>query len=551
MEDKITIYLNNQETEISKDLTLNDVALQYNQKEYPVIAFKVNNEIAKYNDKVKDKSHIEFLYANDLDGNKIYKSALKFILITAVYDLYGKNSRIYFEHSIDKGICFTIDVPNVLENSELPKIKEAVDKVIADNLEIKRINVSKKNAMEYYHSVGENEKAYNIQNILDAVITLYQLKDNYNYFYTDMPFSTGVIHNYDIIYIGNNKFVLLFPVIGKDMVVPTYHHYPLNMKSFSDYKEWIRSLGILNVSDINNLVSHNKIESFVRTNELYLQKNILQEAENIFTKGNIKLVLMAGPSSSGKTTTCKKLALALQTYGLNILNLSIDDYYLDHKDMPEEAVKNHDFESIDLIDMDLLNDNLEKLVNLKEVYLPSYDFTTGSKEFATTSTSINENTIILLEGNHALNPKLLRNINDNEVYRIYISPFCPLEIDRHNHLSTLDVRLIRRIVRDNQFRNSRVEKTLEMWELVRKGEEEYIFPYMQNVDSVLNTSLVYEVGVLKVYAEPLLYSVPVTSPLYEEAKRLIDFLKIFHPIPSEYVEKSSLLREFIGGSIFK
>ena len=284
---------------------------------------------------------------------------------------------------------------------------------------------------------------------------------------------------------------------------------------------------------------------------MYLQKNILKEAEKITNRGNVKLVLMAGPSSSGKTTTCKKLALALKAYGLRILNISIDDYYLNQKEMPKEKVEIHDFESIDLIDMELLNKHLEALLNHEEVQIPTYNFALGKKEYNNPPVKIDDKTIILMEGNHGLNPKLLKNIDSSKTYKIYISPFFPLEMDRHNHVSTLDIRLIRRIVRDNQFRAVNVEDTLKNWELVRKGEEEYIFPFMQNVDSVLNTSLIYELGVLKVYVEPLLYSIDITSPMYEEARRLLEFLNIFLPITSEYVEKSSLLREFIGGSIFK
>ena len=219
--------------------------------------------------------------------------------------------------------------------------------------------------------------------------------------------------------------------------------------------------------------------------------------------------------------------------------------------MPKKYVEKHDFESIDLIDVELLNNHLEKLLNLEEVYIPTYNFALGKKEYNKNPIKIDDKTIILIEGNHGLNPRLLKNIDHSKTYKIYISPFLPLEIDRHNHLSTVDLRLIRRIVRDNQFRSVDVEQTLRSWNLVRKGEEEFIFPYMQNVDSVLNTSLIYELGVLKVYVEPLLYSIPVYSPLYEEARRLLEFLNIFLPISSEYVEKSSLLREFIGGSIFK
>ncbi len=551
MKDKIKIIFNDKKQYISKDMTLRDFIKENNDQDYPVIGVKMDGEIVSFDDKLKKDAKIEFLYANDLDGNKIYKSGIKYILIVAVHELFGKKSEIYFEHSIDKGICFTLKLDNILDDNDVKKLKAKMKKLISLDLPFKKINVTKKDAINYYLSINEKEKAATIQGTLDKFIVMYRLKDYYNYFYTEMPDSTGSVKDFDIIYLGTNKFVLLFPVISDKYEIPKYTHYPLNMRAFSEYKKWISSLEISNVADINYLVSHNKIEDFIRTNELYLQKNILKEAEKIYSRDNIKLVLIAGPSSSGKTTTSKKLSLALKTYGLKIFNISIDDYYLNHNQMPKEIIKKRDFESIDLIDTKLLNKHLNKLLNHEKVSLPTYDFSLGTKEYNSKPVSIDDKTIIIIEGNHALNPKLLENISSKTIYKIYVSPFSPLTIDRHNHLSTLDMRLIRRIVRDNQFRATNVEETLKMWQAVRNGEEEFIFPYMKDVDSVLNTSLIYELGVLKVYAEPLLYSVPVTSPLYEEAKRLIEFLKIFYPIPSEYVEKSSLLREFIGGSIFK
>ena len=323
------------------------------------------------------------------------------------------------------------------------------------------------------------------------------------------------------------------------------------MLAFKDYKEWIHSLNIFNVCDVNALVSQGMIEEFIRTNELYLQKNILKAAEKIVSLQNKRIILVAGPSSSGKTTTSKKLSVALKTFGKNILNISLDDYYVDQINMPIEAIKNRDFESIDLLDLELLNKQIDSLLKYESVILPKYDFITGKKTFNNQPVKINEDYIIIIEGLHALNDLLLTNVSSDILYKLYISPFEPLSIDRHNHLSTLDLRLIRRIVRDSKFRGVTAEETIKSWQKVREGEERYIFPYMKNVDSVLNTSLIYEMGILKVYAEPLLYSVPVTSKAYKEAKRLIDFLKIFYPIPSEWVEKNSLLREFIGGSIFK
>ena len=532
-------------------MSIRDIINTYNKNKLDVVAVKVNNEIVSADYKLNNKDNITFLYKNDRDGNKLYVSCLKFVLINAVEELYHNQAEIFFEHSIDKGICFTLTIDEMFKQNALSNIKYKMKEIIDADIPFKRVRALKKDAILFFNKSEETEKALNIQNVSNNFVTLYNLDNQYNYFYTDMPYSTKCLKNFDVIHVDNDKYVLLFHLVGNDLSVPKYTHYPLNMLAFRNYKKWIHSINIFNVSDVNKLVADRTIEDFIRVNELFLQKNILTEADKIVNRQNIKIILIAGPSSSGKTTTSMKLMNVLQTYGKNILRISIDDYYLDQSRMPKEAVENRDFESVDLIDLELLNNQINDLINNKSVHLPIYNFINGKKEFSLNETKINDDTLIIIEGLHALNSKLLSNISDSVKYKIYISPFEPLSIDRHNHLSTVDLRLIRRIVRDNNFRGVSAEDTINSWSKVRKGEEEFIFPFMNSVNSVINTSLIYEVGVLKVYVEPLLYSVPVESKAYEESKRLINFLKIFYSIPSEYVDKSSLLREFIGGSIFK
>lgn len=544
------IILNNKEIEVPQNTTIIDLVKQYSFLN-TVVGVKVNNEIVPMNDSVEANDQVIFLYPNDEDGNKIYKSGLKFVLIASIYELFGQKLEVNFEHSIDKGICFSINNYKEFSDQDVKIIKDKMQEIISADLPITKVNVSKKDAITYYKKIANYEKAQNIQNVSNIYVHLYKLKKYYNYFYTSMPYSTGVLNKYDIVYLEKNKFVLLFPVIGPKIYVPTYKHYPLNMKAFEDYKLWSNRLGVKDVCDVNYLVSHNKIKDFIMMNELYFQDIILNTAHTIYNRKNIKVVFIAGPSSSGKTTTSKKLSLALETLGINILNISLDDYYLDQIQMPPEKVKNREFENLELLDLKLFNDNLSSILKKEEVYLPKYDFVLGKKVYDIHPTKINDQTIIIIEGLHALNDKLVNIIDLKKVYKIYVSPFQPLSIDRHNHMSTIDLRLLRRIVRDNQSRGVSPTITLNTWENVREGEEKNIFPFMGNVDTVINTSLIYEVGVLRVYVEPLLYSVDITSSAYDEAKRLIEFLKIFYPIPSEYISQDSFLREFIGGSIFK
>lgn len=543
----MNVIVNNKNIDIKNDCTVGDLLLQFNDT-LDIVGVKVNNELATYDEILTADDRIDFLSVYDNDGNKIYKSALKFILIVALKEIYGDSVDAKFEHSIDKGICFLIEG---LSDCNIDSLKQKMQEIIKNNYLFNKVNVSKKDLIKFFFQRNEYEKALNIQNISNSLVVLYNLNGYYNYFYTAMPYSTGCIKQFDIAHVDNQRYVLLFPIADNREYKMTYHHYPLNLASFETYDEWSSSLGIRYVCDVNKLVSEGKIADFIRTNELYLHQKILNEAKEIQEDSNIRFVLMAGPSSSGKTTSSKKLSTALKTYGKRVFSISMDDYYLDQNQMPQELVEKRDFESVDLIDSKLLIEHITKLLRLEEVVLPTYNFIKGIKEYNNKPVKLENNTIIVIEGIHALNDELFAAIPNEQKHQIYISPFQPLSVDKHNHISTLDLRLLRRMVRDNRTRGVSAEETLKSWQTVRKGEEKYIFPFMENVDCVLNTSLIYEVGLIKVYAEPLLYSIRVDSPYYEEAQRLIEFLKIFYPIVSEYVPNDSLLREFIGGSVYE
>jgi len=302
------------------------------------------------------------------------------------------------------------------------------------------------------------------------------------------------------------------------------------------------------VTSLNKNVCEGKIKNFIKSCELVFNMNIARIATDVTNNRNIKFILIAGPSSSGKTTTTKRLSSYLMAQGFDPIKISIDDYFLEREETPKDENGNYDFECLTAIDLDLFNSDLKRLLNNEEINMPTYNFVTGKKEFNDNYIKLKDNSIILIEGLHALNDELLPAIDKKYKFKIYLSPFIPSNIDRHNYISTIDLRLIRRIIRDNRTRGYGINKTIHVWQSVRNGEEKYIFPYIHQADVIINTALPYEIGVEKVYIEPLLRSINIESKYYEEAKRLLNFLKMFFTIPSEYVNNDSILREFIGGN---
>ena len=363
-----------------------------------------------------------------------------------------------------------------------------------------------------------------------------------------MPYSTSSINNYDIIYLGRNRLIFVIPTKNSNGILPEYVHYDNIINSFLTGKTWLDIQNMKYAESINNTIGSGKIKDFIKSCELVFNMNISKIANNIISNRNIKFVLIAGPSSSGKTTTTKRLASYFRAQGFDPVCISIDDFFLEREDSPKDENGNYDFECLTAIDLNLFNNTLKKLLDGEEVSLPTFNFVSGKKEYNENYAKLSDNSIVLIEGLHALNDELLPLIDNNLKYKIYLSPFIPLNIDRHNYISTVDLRLIRRIIRDNRTRNYKVNHTIKSWQSVRNGEEKYIFPFIHQANVIINTALAYELGVLKVYAEPLLRSVGVDSIYYEESRRLLNFLKMFYSIPGEYVDKDSILREFIGGN---
>lgn len=549
MEDKIIVEIEGIGNVVtSVDKTIYDLMKEQNL-ENEVIAVIIDNDITELSTKLKEDTKMKLIKIKDRMGAKIYRSGLKFLYITAVKELFGRNTNVELLHSLDKGIYTRINLE--LNNTMVDEIKAKMHELVKEDIRITRVVTSRKEAISYFNSVKEYEKSLTYKQMTGEMLTLYSMLDYYNYFYTKMPYSTKILTSFDLTLTTDKGVMLEYPSTF-DMKIPEYTHMPQVLNVFDNYAIWAEKLGVKYVSEVNNVVINGKIKEFIELNEIKQNNDLLEIANKIQNNINdIKIVLIAGPSSSGKTTTCKKLALYLKSKGLNPFTLSTDDFFKDRKDTPKNEKGEYEYDIPEAIDIDLFNEKLDALLKGEETTLPTYNFLTGEKEYKHPAVSLKNRDLLIVEGIHTLNELLTSKIPRENKLKIYISPFTPLGLDRHNHVSTVDLRLIRRIVRDARTRGYNAVDTLKSWRNVRISEEKYIFPYQKEADIVLNTALIYELGILKTFAVPLLYNVNYKSEYYTEAKRIINFLKIFLNIPESALPETALLREFVGGGYFE
>ena len=517
---------------------------------YPILVAKVYNDITGLAELVTKKSDIDFYDRSSVIGNTIYARSAQFILIVAVKQVLGEGTEVIIEHSIDKGVYCEIKNCDI-DKPVLRKIESKMHEIVAEDLKFTKVSVSRIDAIKYFRKKKRMDKVNVLKYISNTYVNLYRLDDVYDYFYGELAYSTKAIDDFKLTYIKDNGFVLSCPDIYNPECTLDYKHHKMLFDTFLDYTKWGRILKISNAADLNEVVSTGKYGDLIRISEAYYNGQLSEIADRVYdNKKNIKIILIAGPSSSGKTTTSKKLEIYLKSKGLRTHQISIDDYFINRDKTPLDEHGERDLESLRAVDIDLLNRHLIKLFDGEKVLLPEYNFMTGEREYRKKWLQMGEDDIIIIEGLHALNEDLTISIPRRNKFKIYISPLTQLNIDNHNHIHTSDTRKLRRIIRDNKFRNYNAADTLKMWEKISYGEERYIFPFQDDADMIINSALVYELGVLKTYAEPLLFSVSENDPVYPEALRLINFLRNFLPIPSEEVPDDSVLREFIGNSCF-
>ena len=531
-----------------KDITLEDISKDF-QDNYSetIIMAEVNGRPYELNYKVTDDVTVDFFDLTSPTGNRVYESGLIFVLEKACLNML--NSEIEVKYYIDKEIY--IKTHKKITKEDLDKVSREMKEIVKRNLPIQKNLVNRLEAIDYYKSTKSYDKVNVLKYSVNTNVNLYRLMDIYNYFFSYLPVSTGALKEFKLTYIDQNSFVLRYPNIYYLNKIPVYKHHDKLFNEFKKYDEWSEKLGIENVSSLNNKVTKGNVDDIVLLSENIQNNSLFKISETIYNNKKLKLILLAGPSSSGKTTTSKKLELFLKGFGLNPIAISIDNYFLDRDKTPRLPDGSYDFESLNSINVELFNKNLKDLLDGKEVTLPVYNFITGKSELSDESIKLGEKEILIVEGLHALNEELTYSIDKKNKYKIYLCPLTVLSLDNHNRIRTTDNRLLRRIVRDNRTRGYSASDTLSTWSKVREGEEKYVFPFQDEADVIFNTSLIYELGVLKTYAEPLLYSVEESDPMYKEAVRLLNLLKNILPISNDYIPVDSIVREFIGGGYFK
>ena len=540
------IFEDSSEMNVSYGTQVRDILKELNDDQ--VIALRINGEAVNADYEIIEDGYVNYITVSDRIGKKIYINGLKYIYIKAVKEYFGEKTQVYIKHSLDKGLYTEIDTKKTLDKAVVGQIKKIMKEICDKDLPFKSVNVSRDDALEYVKELGEFEKELNYLYTTNDSVTMYELDDDYNYFYYIMPASTKILKRFDLTFLSPNGIVLSYPI---NNIVPKYNPTPQVLEAFKNYETKLTAMGVKYAGQLNKIIIDGKISDFIQTNEIIYDQNLEDIASMVANNKNLRSIFISGPSSSGKTTTSKKLALYLKSMGYDTLVLSTDDYFKERVDSPRKADGTYEFEIIDAIDIKLFNSHLKKLLDGEEVVIPTFNFITGEKEFKRKPTTLKKNQILIVEGLHAISEKLNSAIDKKNKLKIYISPFTPISLDRHNHIPTTDIRLIRRMVRDYLTRGYSAEQTLTSWMGMRYSEEQYVYPHQREADIIINTALSYEIGVLKTYVKPLLYSISNESEYYEEAIRILKFLKGFLNIPSEFVPSTSVLREFIGNSYFE
>lgn len=518
---------------------------------YPILIGKVDNNMTELNEPITRSCSIDFYDRSSGVGNSIYGRTAQFLLIVAIKKVLGNDTEVIIENSIDKGFYAKITNENI-NKTIIKKIEEKMKEISKTDYIINKVSVSRFDAIKFFKKKKQQDKVKVLKYISNSYINLYRIDDIYDYFYGDLAYSTGQIDDFKLTYIKGEGFILSYPDTYNPECTLDYVHHEKLFNSFDNFAKWCQTIGISNAADLNEIISQGKYNELIRLSETYYNNQLSNIAEKIYNnKNNVRLVLIAGPSSSGKTTTSKKLEVYLQSKGIKTHQISIDDYFYNRDKTPRLPNGELDTESLNAVDVTLFNKHLTKLLEGETVELPEYNFLLGKREYNGKKLKIGKDDMIIIEGLHGLNDDLTLSIERKNKYKIYISALTQLNVDNHNRIHTSDTRKLRRIIRDNKYRSYNSSTTLKMWKTIREGEEKFIFPYQDDADVIVNSALVYEMGILKTYAEPLLFSVEETDENYPEALRLINLLRNILPIPSDDVPKDSVLREFIGGSCFK
>ena len=514
-----------------------------------IVAAKVNNDVKELSFHLHSSCNVEFIDLTYDDGMRIYRRSAYFILIKALSDLFPDKKAV-ISHSISKGVYCEIKGDKELTEDDVAKLEARMGELINAKIPfIKRI-MSTEDAKEMFKKSGRMDRFLAVEYRMKPYVTIYSCDGLDDYFYGHMVPDTGYLKEFALKYYAPG-LILLIPEKESPNSIPEFEEQKKLFAIFHEYKRWGRILGVDNVGALNNIIKAGHIGDFTRVAEALQEKKMAQIADMITNSEHKKrIVLISGPSSSGKTTFANRLAIQLRVSGLRPVTISLDDYFVDREQTPKAEDGDYDFEALEAIDVKLFNQHLAELICGREVEIPIFNFPNGCRESFGRKLCIDDDQILIIEGIHGLNEKLTATIPAETKFKIYVSALTSMNIDDHNRIRSTDTRIIRRIVRDFQFRGSSAISTIKRWPSVRRGEDKNIFPFQENADIMFNSSLIYELGVLKTFAEPLLSEVSSTQPEYSEARRLIEFLSYFLPIEPREIPVNSILREFIGGSCF-
>ena len=547
----VKIRYKEKQYEYEKGTNLLDVSKNF-QREYKdnIIVATINNRLVSLDSKLNKNADVEFYDVFSLLGSKTYIRGLYFLFIKAVRDVLNVDVKLmYF---VDKGVYCEILTNNLISEVTVEKIKIRMREIVDAAMPINKIMVSRLDAIDYFTKVNQIDKAQSLRFISNSTISLYKLDDTLDYFYGILPCNTRYLDRFNVKYLKENKVILLPPVTFLPDEKLRYEKTDKLIDEVERQSKYLENISINTSVELNKTISTGLYDDVIRISESISNNQLFEIIEKIIKSKDVKMILITGPTSSGKTTTSKKIGLFLRSKGFDPIPISVDDFYTDMKDRVLDENGKPEIERIDAFDTNQFNKKVSELLNGKEVILPTYDFILGKQIFnEKDKVKMKERSILIVEGIHAFNEKLTEMIPEKSKFKLFICPLTPLNIDNHNLFKATDNRLLRRIVRDNKTRGASASDTLKMWKKVRKVEEEMIFPYMKEADAILNTSLVYELGVLKTYAEPLLFSVLEDDENYDDALRIINIFRVILGIPSDMVPQDSILREFIGGSCFK
>ena len=528
-----------------------DIAKDYQHTlQYPIIGALVNNEMADLNYRIYTPRTVQFFDISDKTaGYRVYIHSLAFMLYKAVRDTYPQ-AQLDVMQSLTNGYYCTITGVDASQIDIAANVRKRMMELVEADLPFTSVPTNMAKAQEIIAATGNEETSKLLASVQQLYTTIQRIDDTPHKINCKLVPSTSYLKLWDF-RIFSEGYLLQFPNFYNPSLLSLYKETPRMFKIFKEHHDWRKLLHISFVNDLNKAVREGRAVDVIHVSEALHEKKYATIADAIYQRDGVKIVLIAGPSSSGKTTSCRRLGVQLQVLGYDVQQMSLDDYFVDRENTPRQPNGDFDFEALEALNIPLLNEHLLQLSDGKEVEIPTYNFIKGKSEFLGKKLRLGKNSILIMEGIHALNPKLTDQVPDEFKFKVAVSPFTQISIDNQNLIHTSDNRLIRRIVRDYNFRGYSAYETLKRWDSVRDGERKHIFPYQENADIFFNSGLLYELGVLKTYAEPLLERVPQDKPEHAEAHRLMNFLALFEPISPKHIPPTSIMREFLGDSSFE